>query len=281
MPGFFLDGRTYLSLTGQLVPEGTVVETAGGWFEKRNGVGVPTSKPTNVIQIDGFVQPSSNLPISAICPIVSNEIVGGVLLVGSTGERNELLKYLNRLTDHTLGMKNIRNDLSIVFIWRHANENIKYASGNELLTRLISNQNHTTYIQHNHIGENNHSLGNNFSVIRIDPRTELQLMIIDTATGFVRKDENNVPVEITIAHELIHVDRFIRGTRICSTDRTDWSFQTTEVNRRGNQIILTDYSVPKEELATIGLEFHIDGDITENMIRAEQGIILRGAYLYR
>ena len=33
-----------------------------------------------------------------------------------------------------------------------------------------------------------------------------------------------------------------------------------------------------EENATIGLYYTSDGDITENMIRAEHGIRLRGAY---
>jgi len=34
----------------------------------------------------------------------------------------------------------------------------------------------------------------------------------------------------------------------------------------------------KEEYATIGLKFTQPGDITENMIRAEHGLNLRGAY---
>ena len=37
-------------------------------------------------------------------------------------------------------------------------------------------------------------------------------------------------------------------------------------------------NVPKEELATVGLKYNKRGDITENMIRKEHGLPLRGAY---
>ena len=34
----------------------------------------------------------------------------------------------------------------------------------------------------------------------------------------------------------------------------------------------------KEEMATVGLRYHTDQDITENMIRREHGLPMRGGY---
>jgi hypothetical protein len=262
LPGFFVDGNYFFTHNEKPVSSGSIVtHVGGGWVLIENGRIVErVNKPSNVL----------------------NEDLGGIQLIGNANVRNEILGQLNKLTDHTLGMRDITPELSMVYINTFATD-IELINGNRLISNLLRNpNNHTTFISYNNEGRNLHTPGiNNTSSVQVDPSTELQLMIIDSATGFVRKDENNVPVKITIAHELIHAHRFMRGIQICSNDRTDWSFQTTDIDRRGNQIILTDYSVQKEELATIGLNFHTDRDITENMIRAEQRIILRGASYYR
>ena len=83
--------------------------------------------------------------------------------------------------------------------------------------------------------------------------------------------------------ELIHADRARRGRIFGENEKADFTFQ---VSRRRRFWIfgswITSYqtmSELKEELATVGLVFNDDCcDITENDLRQEHDLNLRGAY---
>lgn len=237
--------------------------------------GTVDTKPTNMV--NGYAS-SNSTTISAIIP-ANDAIIGGIQLVGSFDERHEILKYLNTLTDHTLGMKYISKDRAFVYIREYADGDLKYLSGNELLARLMGSEDYTTYFKHSN-EKNRQVSGINSSTIFFNPREEGKVMVIDRSTGNVKKDINNMPIEIIVAHELIHADREMRGTQIKYSEVVDHKYQSWRLGW-----IIPIYSkqtdVPKEELATIGLDFNVAGDITENMIRAEQGLLLRGAYFTR
>jgi hypothetical protein len=260
LPGYFRDGVAHLTHNENPVPLGSIVQAVGGgWALTENGRMVErVNKPSNVL----------------------NEDLGGIQLVGSSSERSDMLRHLNELTDHTLVMSNITPELSIVYISRYA-QSVNLPSGNRLISNLLRNpNNHTTFITYNNRGRNLHTPGiNNTSLVQIDPRTELQLMIIDPVTGNVREDSDNIPIKMIFAHELIHAHRFMRGVNIDPSESEFYDYQH-RVRRNGTIITLPEY-VQKEELATIGLKHNVNGDITENMIREEHGLLLRGRYQNR
>jgi hypothetical protein len=220
----------------------------------RNGVGVPSNKPSNVL----------------------NEDLGGIQLVGSSSERSDMLRHLNELTDHTLVMSNITPELSIVYVSRYAN-NISLPSGNRLILELLNSKNYTTFITYNYNEINDIINVNNANIMRIDPHSEIKLLVENPRTGDVRRDKDNTPIKIIMAHELIHAHRIMQGTHISLDQTYNYRYQAF---RLGGILPMREreVNVPKEELATIGLRFVEDGDITENMIRDEHGLLRRGAY---
>lgn len=85
------------------------------------------------------------------------------------------------------------------------------------------------------------------------------------------------PAFIGLAHELIHADRDIRNVTLSGSSK--YTYTSSERSFwTGNYKVESDYA-RNEELATIGIMYN-DGywDITENDIRAEHGLWLRGAY---
>jgi hypothetical protein len=184
---------------------------------------------------------------------------------------------MNKLTDHTLGMRDITPELSIVYINTFATD-IELISGNRLILSLLRNpNNHTTFISYNNKGWNDHLAGiNNTSSVRIDPNTKEKMMVMNPLTESADWDKVNAPIEINIAHELIHAHRFMRGVNFRHDELANWEYQRKKLF---GFRIATDIDIPKEELATIGLEFHTDGDITENMIRTEQKLWQRWSHL--
>ena len=86
-----------------------------------------------------------------------------------------------------------------------------------------------------------------------------------------------------MAHELIHADRYFRGTNFEWDDLGTYRYQTKRKKHTFGPFSWYTYTYQtqterKEELATAGLKYYTKTDITENMIREEHGLNLRGAY---
>ncbi|WP_061231638.1 M91 family zinc metallopeptidase, partial [Leptospira noguchii] len=79
------------------------------------------------------------------------------------------------------------------------------------------------------------------------------------------------PKKIGLAHELIHGEHFIKGT--VNMDLVEQKFSTSDKKKYRDL-------VTKEDMRTVGLGqgYTKKGDITENMIRKENGLKLRAAY---
>ena len=213
-----------------------------------------------------------------------------ILLQGADYDQDYTLYLLSKLTDHELSM----HSDGFVYISSYANEeDIKYENGNTLISRLIDDQ-HTCKIEANrgskemyttHLsGSENPYNGNGIGVeIFYDPMWQPDNLTVDPITG--NATAQTAEDHISLAHELIHADRAMRGEAIPYDKTSTYKYQVNTVEK---YFIFPSWSWiekkyqsqtrPQEELATVGLKHVKKGDITENHIRKEQGVNLRAAY---
>ena len=111
--------------------------------------------------------------------------------------------------------------------------------------------------------------GSNVNVY-FNPNSNPQIPTLNAKTGRVNGEKR--PAHVGLAHELIHGDRSMRGVAIDYSENATYTY----TNSRGLRVT---QSLKKEEAATIGLKHVKKDDITENDIRKEQGLKLRGAYI--
>ena len=112
-------------------------------------------------------------------------------------------------------------------------------------------------------------IGSNVNVY-FDPNSNPLIPTLNAKTGRVNGEKR--PAHVGLAHELIHGDRSMRGVAIDYSENATYTY----TNSRGQRV---KQSLKKEEAATIGLKHVKKDDITENDIRKEQGLKLRGAYI--
>ena len=210
---------------------------------------------------------------------------------GSESFVDTVMHYLRMLTDHTLEM-----DGNKVIISAFATE-ITRPLGNELLERVINSTNVTTiqtgggagnFItnwQHNRNYFN--GVGADNLRINLRPNSISQTYTLNPLTGFFEMME--MPFHITVAHELIHADRMMRGdainvrrtsnNRILTGQATRYIFSPSFISWTSN--VYRTENRPREEFAAIGIRYHRQGDITENQIRQEHGLPIRGGHTGR
>jgi hypothetical protein len=106
------------------------------------------------------------------------------------------------------------------------------------------------------------------SIVEINLTNKRVYGTFDENTGISRQQDT--PVWITLAHELIHADHAARGTTLIGTGT--YSYKDTNGRRRTAR-------ENRYELATVGIEgLNNRMDITENDIRKEQGLRVRSEY---
>lgn len=149
---------------------------------------------------------------------------------------------------------------------------IKYLPGTKqyynsygLVSRLV-NHKKTVKVNVNKLYDNYHRNG----TVYFNPKFDPSIVSVNPKTGYC--EDKKRPSYIGLAHELIHADRYVRGVRISTNKKSKWNYlhvdRTTHIQR----------NVKDEELATVGLRYHKSNDYTENQIRQEHGLWLRGAY---
>ena len=115
--------------------------------------------------------------------------------------------------------------------------------------------------------------------VTFNPNSDPDIMTVG-ANGTVSGAKR--PAFIGLAHELIHADRDMRGRSLDYSLTAEYTYQSGRRRIDGGRTIVlshTTQTAPRDELATVGLGgWARRGDITENMIRAEHGLRLRGAY---
>lgn len=119
------------------------------------------------------------------------------------------------------------------------------------------------------------------ATVYFNPKSNPTIQTTDPETGNVSGQKR--PSYVGLAHELIHADRAMRGAQYDYKTMGSYIYQ---IDKKAGSFLGMKYTdtwrkrqtIRKEELATTGLRYVRNGDITENKIRAEHGLPLRGAY---
>jgi hypothetical protein len=117
------------------------------------------------------------------------------------------------------------------------------------------------------------------ATVYFDPTFNPNILTTDPETGNVSGTKR--PNYIGLGHELIHADHYTRG--VYQTGRGDYNYQTGRTAWTWGIFSGYDYTYKtqnqrQEEFATVGLKYSSWNDITENMLRSEHGLNMRGAY---
>ena len=207
-----------------------------------------------------------------------------MVLSGSKSDCQKIISQLRALTGSGITLK--MNKKGVVSYSPCAN---KYKNSDKLIKRIINSKYICTIkIQTKRecytSVDNKYkatSLGNH-ATVWFNPNSKVKPQTIEPRTGVVGY-YNYRPAYIGLAHELIHADRSMRGASILYDTYARYTYLKSYSIKKGwfRNTVSKKYGtqyVPKEELATIGLAYNKHNDITENQIRKEHRLWLRGAY---
>ncbi len=223
-------------------------------------------------------------------PLIYYDPTGNYIsLSGNERDQQTSLKYLQQLTDYPLeidedGNLSINKDVVLA---------VRYENGNELLERLIDSK-HIVNIElidgddGNAFCKDNDEAANPAvgcgGTVLFNPNKEYQIVTVNKYSGYASM--KNRPAYIGLGHELIHAERATRGVDlggdiVATSYKSRIERDITFFSRIASSILKESIRIahsPKEEVATVGLKYNTDKDITENNLRWEHGLELRGAY---
>jgi len=224
-------------------------------------------------------------------PIKWTDPSGRVIkLVGTEEEMQEMLYYLQSLTDDVLGV----TAEGTVFISRMATSNIQFPNGNTLLRRMIASTHvvtisfhddpdgHDGFIYDNLVASTSGRGAGGRIFLNHNTRAYTYTAGSDGISSLER-----MPRNIVLVHELIHADRAMRGVTIPLDQMADVTVTVERARFSPARIAsstrnVVHFNVRLEDWATVGLGHNVANDITENMIRREHGLrkrtSLRGDY---
>ncbi|MDO5151565.1 MAG: RHS repeat-associated core domain-containing protein [Oscillospiraceae bacterium] len=213
------------------------------------------------------------------------------LFADTETDKNLFLKELQKLTDHKLYISK-----GYVRIKSYSNRN-RFKNGDKLIKEIINSYHECTVVIRNDgkyvsgfnrcdpDSDNATVFGQGCNAhVGFDLNSKYQFKTINPNTKVVSKQKNIAPICIVLAHELIHAHRFMRGRGIPDSKRSNYTYKTGIKKKclgknKYTYVYQTETKNERlEELATVGIKGVKAGDITENMIRKEHGLWLRGAY---
>ncbi|MBN2591390.1 MAG: VCBS repeat-containing protein [Sedimentisphaerales bacterium] len=190
-------------------------------------------------------------------------------------DRQALMTSLQALTDDKLGLKGGK----VVILESH--DGGSKPKGTELIRRLIKNTDYEVVvgstdgrIWQKDISQNDATNGvGTSSIISLNLSKIFTSLEYSYKTGrlYSKSLSLNKSQVISLGHELIHAERSMRGKAI---NYKLWGMDYY-IDSLGK---LTRNYYQVEEMATIGLKYATPDDITENMLRGEQGLSVRGTY---
>ena len=205
-----------------------------------------------------------------------------IVLEGSEEEKNIILENLQMLTDHDLAYD---LETGVLYIETLRSGELQYTHGNTLLTRLMNNDDYTTTIM---IGDRNQTKSEKSiddygiksnSTVFFDPDLTVKLAVMNPQLGELVLQE--CPAYIALAHELIHADRLMRGIALPIWKKEYfymYRFYTTK-SGKSKQEFIGCREIYADEFFVIGIHYMSRSNYTtENQIRAEHNLWLRGEY---
>jgi len=201
-----------------------------------------------------------------------------IKLAGTEEEMQEILYYLQSLTDDVLGV----TPGGVVYISRMATSNIQFPNGNTLLRRMIASTHVVTI--HLTTGDTRNVFGlataddlaaattpgvGTGGIISFNPSIRAYTYTALGRGGL--SSLTRMPANIILVHELIHADRAMRGAMIPLDQVADNTIRAVG-SEPGSLHYVTTRRLMLEEWATVGLGHNVAFDITENMIRREHGL---------
>ena len=213
---------------------------------------------------------------------------------------DETIKYLEKMTDYKLIKKCSKTDCEIKiekegknFVKKSTNN---YLNGNKLIEKIITTREKVQFSMDDRQVSNSREVtyeGKKYYYINVSRTQSVNPLVWDKDKGIYQEE---MPIYLIIAHELIHMLHYFDKTHINDLTGENWvydpRFVKNPVRREG-----VDGFGDKEEYRTVGIGFteaevkkmYTDGwpatgkynragDITENMIRKEQGLPLRIEY---
>ncbi len=218
-----------------------------------------------------------------------------IVLSGTRKEQKSLLRHLQQLTNDKLV---VDRTTGIVTVSKAGTQNKgkTLTIGTSLISGLITKTKSVTIsigtdpgggsahpASKTRLGKDDwtkatNGTGDNATVI-FDPTANPQILTENPKTGNVENKPE--PDKIALAHELIHVTRIFTGG--ISFDKDNYTYQTAAaIPAKGKTparpAVTVTQNVVKEELRTVGLKGVVGSEPTENDIRKEHKLNLRGAY---
>ena len=221
--------------------------------------------------------------------IIFGPSLGGIRIDGDSSQQDIIRSNMQLLTDHSLVVDN----LGMVGYLNYLPNNPRLPVGTELVRTLITHEFRTSIRidptgshqapDRGHGDRPYDGTGFPSRVYFAPNRQSYMWTIVNPTTGYVSRELTPTPLHIILAHELIHSERTVRGdserktiTIVGNRLPNNEHFTSTIIDSFGNLTTVTDF-VSIEDLMTVGLHAN-SNHITENMIRAEHGLRLRGRY---
>ena len=271
----YLRARSYNPRTGRFTqpdPHWNIGNAIfGDNLMERNGRFVPC--PLAIMQAGNLFVYCINNPIRWTDP------TGRIIeLAGTRRRREEILEYLQQLTNDELGLDGRR----VIIVTRNDIEGRE--TGTELIRRLIENEDHTVTIRRSRGGNTFQASNTSASMdgrgsggtVRFNPNQNLRRTHISELQNHMY---------IALGHELIHAERAMRGAMAHPLLINGRYTITTYIPGGGflGGYRTHHFRAPYEELFTIGIPFWSDHfqrnfgvePITENSLREEHGIRAR------
>ena len=210
-----------------------------------------------------------------------------LFLRGTEEEKKIILENLQLLTHHELGI----DEYGYVNIVKWNGKDDDFENGTKLLWGLIDTIEHTISIEitdENNRTEPIEQITKEYgiecgSTVFFNPDTNVKLFVFNPDTDEL--DSQKCPAHIALAHELIHAYRVMKGQYVPLRKREyeikTITFQYTNIFGKTVYKTGTDtVYFSMEEYFVIGIKYLSRSNfITENMIREEQGLWLRAAYI--
>ena len=204
-------------------------------------------------------------------------------------EFNTIFDSLEELTDDKIDYSIMESGAYHVWIAEETEGDVSY--GTQLIRNIIQNEDELCSIitlqDNKSVTLKENETGVIYVGINLNQPENENIITRIPNSPFVEISNNQTPLYIILAHELIHADRIMKGTFIPYENEETYVYITKPSYEQLSQLPFSIFTIaftnihirrdPEEDLITIGI-LPSENVITENQIRQEHGLRLRGGY---